>query len=269
MLRRDLRRQRREPATGDPDLARRRLRHRRSSGARSICSLGRVRLHSTRRRSAGDVADRSAIRAGSRSRSPRPSSATRRSSSSSSIVDLGMHGRSGDAATRLARTRSRDIAPGGRRRPVPVRGEDHAADARREEPEADACKADGGPAVHAPARRGALGHRRRRAERPGRRASGALGKARLKAQVQRVQGGAATCTWNLPADREGQDVPRIGRGRVRGLEGLAELRREGSLASAASATPSASRLSPRSRRRHRDGGRLRSIARRGASSSRR
>jgi hypothetical protein len=28
---------------------------------------------------------------------------------------------------------------------------------------------------------------------------GRLGKARLKAQVQRVQGGAATCTWNIPA----------------------------------------------------------------------
>jgi hypothetical protein len=28
---------------------------------------------------------------------------------------------------------------------------------------------------------------------------GRAGKARLKAQVQRVQGGAATCTWNIPA----------------------------------------------------------------------
>ncbi len=33
---------------------------------------------------------------------------------------------------------------------------------------------------------------------------GRLGKARLRAQVQRVQGGAATCTWNLPATAKGK-----------------------------------------------------------------
>jgi hypothetical protein len=33
---------------------------------------------------------------------------------------------------------------------------------------------------------------------------GRLGNARLKAQVQRVQGGAATCTWNLPATAKGK-----------------------------------------------------------------
>ena len=33
---------------------------------------------------------------------------------------------------------------------------------------------------------------------------GRLGSARLKAQVQRVQGGAATCTWNLPAAAKGK-----------------------------------------------------------------
>jgi len=33
---------------------------------------------------------------------------------------------------------------------------------------------------------------------------GRLGSARLKAQVQRVQGGAATCTWNLPATAKGK-----------------------------------------------------------------
>jgi hypothetical protein len=29
---------------------------------------------------------------------------------------------------------------------------------------------------------------------------GRVGSARLKATVQRVQGGAATCTWNIPAN---------------------------------------------------------------------
>ena len=33
---------------------------------------------------------------------------------------------------------------------------------------------------------------------------GRLGSARLTAQVQRVQGGAATCTWNLPATAKGK-----------------------------------------------------------------
>jgi hypothetical protein len=33
---------------------------------------------------------------------------------------------------------------------------------------------------------------------------GRAGKARLKAQVQRVQGGAATCTWNIPAGAKGK-----------------------------------------------------------------
>ncbi len=33
---------------------------------------------------------------------------------------------------------------------------------------------------------------------------GRLGSARLKAAVQRVQGGAATCTWNLPATARGK-----------------------------------------------------------------
>jgi hypothetical protein len=33
---------------------------------------------------------------------------------------------------------------------------------------------------------------------------GRLGKARLKAQVQRVQGGAATCTWNIPPTAKGK-----------------------------------------------------------------
>jgi len=33
---------------------------------------------------------------------------------------------------------------------------------------------------------------------------GRLGTARLRAQVQRVQGGAATCTWNLPASAKGK-----------------------------------------------------------------
>jgi len=33
---------------------------------------------------------------------------------------------------------------------------------------------------------------------------GKLGSARLRAQVQRVQGGAATCTWNLPATAKGK-----------------------------------------------------------------
>jgi len=34
--------------------------------------------------------------------------------------------------------------------------------------------------------------------------AGRLGSARVKAQVQRVQGGAATCTWNLPATAKGK-----------------------------------------------------------------
>lgn len=33
---------------------------------------------------------------------------------------------------------------------------------------------------------------------------GRIGSARLKAQVQRVQGGAATCTWNLPLTSKGK-----------------------------------------------------------------
>ncbi len=33
---------------------------------------------------------------------------------------------------------------------------------------------------------------------------GRLGNVRLKAQVQRVQGGAATCTWNIPATARGK-----------------------------------------------------------------
>jgi len=33
---------------------------------------------------------------------------------------------------------------------------------------------------------------------------GRLGSARVTAQVQRVQGGAATCTWNLPASAQGK-----------------------------------------------------------------
>ena len=33
---------------------------------------------------------------------------------------------------------------------------------------------------------------------------GRVGSARLKATVQRVQGGAATCTWNLPATAKGK-----------------------------------------------------------------
>jgi hypothetical protein len=33
---------------------------------------------------------------------------------------------------------------------------------------------------------------------------GRIGNARLKAQVQRVEGGAATCTWNIPATAKGK-----------------------------------------------------------------
>ena len=33
---------------------------------------------------------------------------------------------------------------------------------------------------------------------------GRLGSARLTAQVQRVQGGAATCTWSIPANAKGK-----------------------------------------------------------------
>jgi hypothetical protein len=33
---------------------------------------------------------------------------------------------------------------------------------------------------------------------------GRLGNVRLRAQVQRVQGGAATCTWNVPANARGK-----------------------------------------------------------------
>jgi hypothetical protein len=33
---------------------------------------------------------------------------------------------------------------------------------------------------------------------------GRIGNARLRAQVQRVQGGAATCTWNIPAGAKGK-----------------------------------------------------------------
>ena len=33
---------------------------------------------------------------------------------------------------------------------------------------------------------------------------GRVGNARLKAQVQRVQGGAAVCTWNIPASAKGK-----------------------------------------------------------------
>ena len=33
---------------------------------------------------------------------------------------------------------------------------------------------------------------------------GRVGAARLTAQLQRVQGGAATCTWNIPANAKGK-----------------------------------------------------------------
>ena len=33
---------------------------------------------------------------------------------------------------------------------------------------------------------------------------GRVGNARLKAQLQRVQGGAAVCTWNIPANAKGK-----------------------------------------------------------------
>ena len=58
---------------------------------------------------------------------------------------------------------------------------------------------------------------------------GRVGNARLKAQVQRVQGGAAVCTWNIPPTAKGKIVPGIrGRG-VRRTEGVSDLRGEGSL----------------------------------------
>ena len=86
---------------------------------------------------------------------------------------------------------------------------------------------------------------------------GRVGAARLKAQLQRVQGGAATCTWNIPAGREGQDVPWIGDGGVRRAEGRTELHGQGSLDTAAGAPPRAPRLTRRCRRHHRHGGRFR------------
>ena len=131
------------------------------------------------------------------------------------------------------------------------------------------AKPTAGHAVHAAARRGAVGHRRRRAERPGRRASGASGSARLKAQVQRVLGGAAVCTWNIPAEREGQDLPWIGRGRVRRAEGARRVTQGRFASTAACATPSAPRLPPRSSSPLPGRPPARSTGRRGASSSRR
>ena len=85
---------------------------------------------------------------------------------------------------------------------------------------------------------------------------GRIGNARLRAQVQRVQGGAATCTWNLPPTAKGKTF----RGSVavvfEGLESLAGVFGQGSLGTAACATPGASRFSPRCRRHHRDGFRI-------------
>ena len=106
--------------------------------------------------------------------------------------------------------------------------------------------------VHAPARRGALRHGRGRPERQGdvrrahrERAAQGAGSARA--------GRGGDLHVEHPADREGQDVPRIRRGRVRGPESLSGVLGEGSLSTAACATPSAPRLSPRCRRHHRDG----------------
>ena len=91
---------------------------------------------------------------------------------------------------------------------------------------------------------------------------GRVGTARLTAPVQRVQGGAATCTWNIPANAKGKTFRGSVDGGLRRAEGVTELRGEGSLA-----PPPVRRLALLaslfvSRRQHRDGRRLRSIERR-------
>ena len=114
---------------------------------------------------------------------------------------------------------------------------------------------DGRAPLHAQARRGALRHERGRPERPGH-----VRRARRQRTAQGAGPARAGRGGDLhvepPADREGQDVPRIRGGRVRGLESLAGVLGQGSLGTAACATPGASRLSPRCRRHHRDGLRI-------------
>ena len=105
------------------------------------------------------------------------------------------------------------------RRPLPVRGQDHAADAGREEPEADSQNPTAGRSVHAPARRGTLRHGRSRPER-----TGHLCRTPWKRTTQGTGSACAGRGGDLhvepSTDREGQDLPRIGGDRVRGPEGL-------------------------------------------------
>ena len=58
---------------------------------------------------------------------------------------------------------------------------------------------------------------------------GRVGNARLKAQVQRVQGGAAVCTWNLPPTAKGKSFRGSVAVAFEGLKASQSLRREGSL----------------------------------------
>ena len=116
---------------------------------------------------------------------------------------LGDHDRPDDAGPRLHECGRRHRARR-ERGSVPVRGEDHASDARRPQPEADTRRT---PRLDARSRSVSsppAPTRTRSCRTEGSRASDASGNARLKAQVQRVQGGAATCTWNLPPGAKGK-----------------------------------------------------------------
>ena len=113
-------------------------------------------------------------------------------------------------------------------RSVSIPAPDHEADARREEPKPTPARPIAGRSftlrlVAARSDTGAVVQNGRAI------CVGRVGSARLKATVQRVQGGAATCTWNLPRPRR-QDLPRVGERGLRGTEGVAELHREGPLA---------------------------------------
>ena len=179
-----------------------------------------------------------------RSRSARPISATRRSCVRRPCV---LSGVTIDPATGDARLHERCQRTSRRRSAsLPVRGQDHAADPRRSQPHGRRRRA------RPPAGRSRSGWSRR-APTPARScrtggspASGGSGLHGSGRRSQRVQGGAATCTWNIPANAKGKTF----RGSVavvfEGLSGDPERTRRRSASTAACAPPRAPRLSPRS-----------------------
>ena len=122
-----------------------------------------------------------------------------------------------------------DVAPGGGSGLYSLPGEDHTADARRAEPQADACSSRGRADVHASAHRGALGHERSHSERARglrrtrrERASSRPGSARHR------EGGGLHVEHSGERGRE--ELPRFGRRHVRRPSGCAGLHGESPVA---------------------------------------